>query len=501
MHVCGYLFIPVCRVQRPFNLLLINGDGIMQFNTYIFALLFMPAMVVLYFLCNKISVTFGKIAIIVGSIFFYTYSSWSGIVILGISLTINYVCVVLLRNLKKYNKCVLAITVLINVGLLLYFKYTNFAIGSYNNWFGGNIALKEIVLPLGISFFTFQQIAYIVAAYRNEIERIDLLDYLVYILYFPKILMGPLAEPVDFIKQMNNPELKKVNFDNVAYGIKIFSFGLLKKALIADTFANAVLWGYSNIESASSIDWILIMLFYTFEIYFDFSGYCDMATGVSMMLNIKLPINFDSPYKAISVRDFWKRWHISLTEFFTRYIYIPLGGSRRGRINTYINTMIVFLVSGFWHGANWTFVLWGILHGIFSIFDRVVQNIQVKIIKPIRWLITFAVVNVLWLLFRSESIDQWIYIIKTIFSFDNMHVSMELTDNFILNETAFIGALNGFSCMVILFFASLVICVIPQNNYRKLNHISFVTMFMAAIAFVWGVICLGGESVFIYNNF
>ena len=257
--------------------------------------------------------------------------------------------------------------IVVNVLLLLYFKYSNFIISTANQMLGKEWAFKELIQPIGISFFTFQQIAYIVAVYNEEIEKVSLVDYLAYILYFPKILMGPLMDPVDFHKQINDDSLKKVNWDNIACGVKIFSLGLFKKVMMADVFAKAVAWGFAGTDKVTSMDWILEMLFYTFEIYFDFSGYSDMAVGISQMLNIELPMNFDSPYKALSIRDFWKRWHLSLTRFFTKYVYIPLGGSRKGIILTCVNTMVVFLISGLWHGANQTFVLWG---GTWDIYGR-----------------------------------------------------------------------------------------------------------------------------------
>jgi alginate O-acetyltransferase complex protein AlgI len=459
-------------------------------------------------MCNRINTLIGKIAIIVGSIIFYAYSDWNTLKILVFSLTVNFVFSYIIKHVHKWNRVFITIPIVINVGLLIYFKYTDFLISNYDALLGRNVALKEIVLPVGISFFTFQQIAYIVAVYNNEIEKINLIDYMAYILYFPKILMGPLMEPKDFVEQINNSELKKFNWDNIACGIKIFSFGLFKKAFLADTFANAVSWGYNNIDVATSVDWLFIMLFYTFEIYFDFSGYSDMATGISLMINITLPINFDSPYKALSIRDFWNRWHISLTRFFTKYIYIPLGGSRRGKIVTYANTMIVFFVSGLWHGADWTFILWGILNGVISIFERITEKIQIKIIKPVRWIVTFALVNVLWLLFSSNSIIQWKDILTTILTFRNNTISIGLASNFQLYEYAllekiipYVAGLNDKFWMVVFSIASLGVCLIPMNNYRNLYKNSFVTMLLSAIAFVWGFISIGGESVFVYFNF
>lgn len=297
----------------------------MQFNSFIFILLFLPLVIMAYFIGNKINKTVGKIVIILASAIFYSYYDLSVSTVLAISLLINYFFVIVIKNCKKWKRSFVVFPIIINICLLLYFKYLNFAINNINLIFGREFALKELTMPLGISFFTFQQIAYIVSSYKEEIEQTSFIDYLAYILYFPKILMGPLIEPVDFIKQFNNEKLKTFNLDNLASGIKIFSFGLFKKMMIADVFSKAVSWGYANIDNTTSMDWILISIFYTFEIYFDFSGYSDMAVGVSSMFNISLPINFDSPYKALSVRDFWKRWHISLTKFFTKYIYIPLG--------------------------------------------------------------------------------------------------------------------------------------------------------------------------------
>ena len=481
----------------------------MQLNSYAFILLFMPIIFLLYFIGNKFGYSLGKVVIIIGSAIFYIYGGWQAALILGISIVINYLLSFVIYRLNKYRKLVVAAGVVLNAGLLLYFKYYNFFIDNINNVFSQDFQLKELILPLGISFFSFQQIMYIVNVYKKNIE-VKFVDYLLFILYFPKILMGPMAEPNDIIRQFDDPDLKKIDWNNIVSGIKIFSFGLLKKMVIADTFSKAVSWGYSNIDKATSMDWILVMLAYTFQIYFDFSGYCDMAVGVSKMLNIELPINFDSPYKAISIRDFWKRWHMTLTGFLTRYVYIPLGGSRKGEFRTYINTLIVFLVSGIWHGANWTFVLWGILHGLFSIIDRIFDKAEERLNYVVRWFGTFSVVNILWLLFRSDSITQWISILKNIFTFQNMSVSDGLLKSFLLSESSFIfdmlhlnglnNAVRGLS-MLIFLCAAMGICLIPDNNYRSMKKNNYMIMIIAAVAFVWGFLCLGSESVFVYFNF
>lgn len=410
----------------------------------------------------------------------------------------------------RHRKAVLVTAVTGNAALLLYYKYADFFLSNWNSVFEADYTLLNLILPIGISFFTFQQIAYLVWVYRDTEMKMSVFDYLAYILFFPKLVMGPLMEPEDFISQLNDTAKKKVNWENIACGIKIFSFGLFKKMVLADTFASAVVWGYADIEAATSMDWLLIMLFYTFEIYFDFSGYSDMATGVSLMLNIRLPMNFDSPYKALSIRDFWKRWHMSLTAFLTKYIYIPLGGSKKGKIRTYINTMIVFLVSGIWHGANWTFILWGLLHGLLSVTDRMFEKTQKRLMEAVRWAGTFLTVNVLWLLFRSDSIPQWKTILYQILTLQDLSVSRDLIKIFELPERMFLRDILHMSVletevrgfwMLLFLCISLGVCLIPENNYRKLLKNNAVWMLAAAGAFIWGFLCLGSESVFVYFGF
>lgn len=480
----------------------------MQFNSFVFILLFLPMTILLYFGANRLKFLWGKIVLIVASIIFYTYSGMKLATILGMSLLMNFGVTLLIQKAKKPRIFFLT-PIAVNIGLLLYFKYTNFFIGVMNQHIGTSWALRELMQPLGISFFTFQQIAYIVAVYKKEIDKVSVTDYLAYILFFPKILMGPLMDPVDFIHQINDDSGKKENWDNIACGVKIFCFGLFKKVMIADIFAKGVTWAFSDPGAATAADWILITLFYTFEIYFDFSGYSDMAVGVAQMLNITLPINFDSPYKAISIRDFWNRWHISLTKFFTKYVYIPLGGSRKGAVLTYVNTMLVFLLSGFWHGANYTFILWGVLHGLFMVADRVCENIEIKIFEPLRWFLTFCVVNALWLLFRAESVGQWKGIIKTILKMQNTTISDGLIACFRLPEVPFllqtfhlerVEGIRDFWLFVYVIVA-MGTCLVPDNNYKTRNRLSVETMMFATIAFAWGLICLSSESVFVYFNF
>ena len=480
----------------------------MNFNSYIFILLFLPVFVISYYSLSHIKPWLSKVVIIAGSLVFYCYGGIKFAAFLLASVLLNYLFAYLIAKTSN-KKAMLILAVIINVFALLFFKCRNFFIDNVNLIFSKDIVLKDLIMPLGISFITFRQIMYAVNVYKDEIKA-DIIDYLSYILYFPVLLMGPLNEHKDYIDRINDNESKKVNWDNIACGIKTFSFGLFKKVVIADTFAVAVNWAFLSIFDVTAMEWMLVMLFYTFEIYFDFSGYTDMAMGVSCMLNIDLPVNFDSPYKAFSINEFWKRWHASLTAFFTKYIYIPLGGSRKGLVRTCINIMIVFLASGLWHGANWTFILWGVLHGLFSVFDRLIIKHRDKVNPVVQWMLTFLVVNVLWLLFRSESISQWKSILGIISRFENTTVSYTLLNFFnlpelnlaagVLHLSGIIDRIRGFN-MLMFILLSFGICMIPENNYKNLKKNNWGYLVLSVITFLWGFLCLSSESVFVYFNF
>lgn len=481
----------------------------MQFNSYEFILYFLPITLLLYYIANKIGIIWGKIVIISMSILFYSWGRPRLLVYLGISIILNYLLGVIIEKTEN-QKPIIITSLVINIGLLIYFKYLVFGINNINRLFNTSIKIHDIALPLGISFYTFQQIAYIVEKANGNLKNNGLIDYLAYILYFPKLVMGPIIDPVDYICQLNNDGSKKLNLYNLACGIKVFSYGLIKKVLFADTFASSVNWVHANLNVATSMDVFLSVIFYSFEIYFDFSGYSDMAVGISMMMNIELPMNFDSPYKAISVREFWKKWHISLTKFLTKYIYIPLGGSQKGKIRTYVNTMIVFVISGIWHGANWTFVLWGILHGIFSCLDRALNKFEEKVFMPIRWLCTFGIISALWALFNAESISEWkLLLSKVLFMQDTsisegfINVFYMVENNLVKNASWFVflsDNVRGFN-MLIFAIVSAFIVFVPNNNYRDKTKLGWGSLIFSSFAFVWGILCLGAESTFVYYGF
>lgn len=232
----------------------------------------------------------------------------------------------------------------------------DFFIENINSIFNASFELKNLLLPLGISFFTFQQLSFVIDNYKENIKEYSFRQYALFVVFFPQLIAGPIVLNNETIPQFEDKDKKKLSYENFAKGLMAFAFGLAKKVLIADSLENIVNYGFYNISGLGATNAIFVMLSYTMQIYFDFSGYCDMATGIAKMFNIDLPINFNSTYKSLSVTEFWKRWHITLSKFLRTYIYFPLGGNRKGTIRTYINLFIVFLVSGLWHGANYTFI-------------------------------------------------------------------------------------------------------------------------------------------------
>lgn len=336
----------------------------MLFNSYIFILAFLPFVFVGYFFLNKLKFyKLAQVEVIIASLYFYGYFNKSYLVIISGSIILNYCfsnCL-LHFNENRLRKIVLGSSLIFNVGLLFYFKYWYFFVTNINGVFHSSYELRNIVLPLGISFYTIQQISYTVDSYHYETKGYYFLDYAQFVSFFPQLVAGPIVLHKEMIPQFQDVKNKAINAQNIAEGLHDLAVGLFKKVIIADTFGQTVAWGFSveRLPALTSMEAAIVMLSYTFQIYFDFSGYCDMATGIVSLFNIKLPINFNSPYKSRSILEFWKRWHITLTRFLREYIYFPLGGSKNGIGKTYRNIMAVYLISGIWHGANWTFLVGG----------------------------------------------------------------------------------------------------------------------------------------------
>jgi D-alanyl-lipoteichoic acid acyltransferase DltB (MBOAT superfamily) len=266
--------------------------------------------------------------------------------------------------------------------------------------------MTNIILPLGISFFTFTQIAFLVDAYKGKVQEYDLLNYMLFVTYFPHLLAGPILHHSEMMPQFISRWNRAVRWRNIAIGLFLFSIGLFKKVIIADTFSG---WAHSGFDMADTLNFFeawATSLSYTIQLYFDFSGYTDMAIGASLMFNIRLPINFNSPYKAKDIQDFWRRWHMTLSRFLRDYIYIPLGGNKVGKYRNYGNLFAVFLIGGLWHGASWMFVIWGALHGGAIIIHRIWKDLGFRMWGWLGWFITFNFVNIAWVFFRAEDFEN-----------------------------------------------------------------------------------------------
>lgn len=495
----------------------------MLFNSYIFIFVFLPLTLGSYYGLHKLGKpVFAKVALILMSFWFYGYFNPSYLWIMCSSIVVNYLLSQLLQRrwegtiskgqLALLKKALLGIGLIFNLGLIFYFKYYDFFVDNLNKVFSTDFQLKNIVLPLGISFFTFQQVSYMVDSYRGETKEYNFTDYTLFVTFFPQLIAGPIVLHNEVLPQFEDKNNWKINWDNIARGLYMFAAGLVKKAVIADTLSGSVSWGYSHLGSGlTSMDAILTMLAYTFQIYFDFSGYCDMATGLGYMFNIHIPMNFNSPYKALSVVDFWKRWHLTLTRFLRTYVYFPLGGSRKGEVRTYINIIAVFLVSGLWHGANWTFILWGFLHGMGNALTRMFRKQWGHLHIVIQWGITFLFVNLTWIFFRADSISQAVNFIRRIFGFQSFSVRDGLLNTFGLKELKFIychipilnrviASVHGFD-MLILLTASLILCLVFKNNQEMEFKPDTKKAVFTVLCLIWGIFSLSGVSEFLYFNF
>jgi len=373
------------------------------------------------------------------------------------------------------------------------------------------------MLPLGISFFTFQQLSYVIDSYKGDVPIYNFWDYALFVTYFPQLIAGPIVTHDEMVPQFADKKKKKFNYENFSKGLYAFALGMAKKVIIADLFGLVVDSAFEDVSSIGTMNALLVMLSYTFQIYFDFSGYCDMATGIGKMMNIDITMNFNSPYKAISIVDFWKRWHITLTRFFTRYIYIPLGGNRKGEFRTYINILIVFLVSGIWHGANWTFILWGALHGIANIITRFIDkktnlfsNPKSKIIKICLWFITFIFINLSWVIFRADSVTQAFEFFKQLFSMNFVPLNNDYIDllrpdglTFVCYFIPIVGDyIIKFAPAILILFALVIsTCFINTNERIKKFKPDLIKSFITAVMLVWSVMSFAGVSSFLYWNF
>lgn len=488
----------------------------MLFNSYVFILVFLPIVWSIYFLLNKCRCyKFAQVALIVSSFVFYGYQTPKLCFLLGGTIVGNYVFHRILTRMEegKVKKLVLFAGILANLSLIFYFKYFDFFLENVNRLVANDFVLKNIALPLGISFFTFQQISMLVDSSKQGMERYSFIEYALFVSYFPQLVAGPIVLHQELIPQFRDETKKKVNLENMITGVEYFVFGFAKKVLIADAFARICDAGYENMTTLNAYSTVLTILAFTLQIYFDFSGYCDMALGLGKLFNFELPMNFNSPYKATSIAEFWKRWHMTLTRFLTTYLYIPLGGNRKGTWRTYVNIMIVFTISGLWHGAAWTFVLWGIMHGAMQVLHRMGKSFFDKLPGWLMWAGTFAFVNVAWVFFRAEYFRQPFRLLARLITggggLCQEALLLPACENSVL-MTFLEGLLPGGGyawaqqiCMLLWFVAWIIICAkAPSSHEIVAKRIRSNRYFMAlGVLFAWTFVWLLQISKFIYFNF
>lgn len=494
----------------------------MLFNSYEYIFLFLPITFAVYFLLNRKRLTVAaKTWLVLSSLFFY---SWWNIkyfpLILG-SIFFNYAAGTILargssrqesEGLTKGNTgktIILLVAIAGNIVLLGYYKYTDFLIGNINYLAEWQIPLVRIVLPLGISFFTFTQIAYLVDSYKGLVREYSLLNYCLFVTFFPHLLAGPIIHHKEMMPQFASMRNKALNGRNIAIGLYLFSIGLFKKVIIADEFAVWAAAGFDEAKVLSFAQAWLTSLSYTFQIYFDFSGYTDMALGSALLFNIRLPINFNSPYKSLNIQEFWQRWHMTLSRFLRDYIYVPLGGNRSGEARTYLNFMATFLIGGLWHGAGWNFIVWGFLHGIAMVISGLWKRNKFPMNKVFAWFITFNFINATWVFFRAKTWDDAIKVLRGMCGLTEIRLP-----SFLAGKLSFLhdrGITFGENLVVIkaegytvwMLAAALVAVLVLKNSNEMVGRFrpDWRSAAFAAIVATYTIFNLSKVTQFIYFQF
>lgn len=465
----------------------------MLFTSPVFLFIFLPVVLIIYYLSP---VKLKNLCLIIFSLFFYSWGEGKALLVLLLMITANYFFGLIIGS-SKYKKIWLAVAVIFDLGYIFYFKYLVFSLGIFSSFLlkigKSGWTLPEIIMPLGVSFVTFHLISYVFDVYRKEIKaEKNILNFGLYILMFPHLIAGPIVRYKDIGVQIKKRQVSK---DLLAEGIRRFVQGLAKKVLIANVMAANADQIFSIFPQFLSGKIVWLALFsYSLQIYFDFSGYSDMAIGLAKMFGFSFKENFNYPYIATSIKDFWRRWHISLSSWFRDYLYIPLGGNRKGKIRTLINIAIVFTLTGLWHGADWHFVFWGAYFGFFLILENIfLGNLLNKLGKFWQHLYTMSVVIIGWLFFRIDSLSYAIYLLKVMIGINPNKVSVYQLGTF-MNKEFWIITIVG------------LIMVTPWGNkiYQKIiNKLPIIEVASLGILLVLSIMQLAGDTYnpFIYFRF
>lgn len=368
-----------------------------------------------------------------------------------------------------------------NLGVLGFFKYTHFLVENIEWALGTRFHLMEIVLPLAISFFTFQQIAYLVDSYRGTTRETELVNYFLFVTFFPQLIAGPIVHHAEVLPQFEDETRKTLSWDNIARGLHVFAIGLFKKVVLADSLSLFVRLGFDTNVPLSVFEAWVVTFSYTFQLYFDFSGYTDMGLGAARMFNIELPKNFRSPYQSRNIQEFWRRWHITLSRWLTSYLYIPLGGSRQGLTRTLRNLIITFLLGGLWHGAGWTFIVWGACHGIATVVHRLFSLTRKQLPWILAWFFTFLFVHIAWIFFRAVTLQSAFLKIKALFGFAPLF-AMNIFDRVHIFDFSLYMSLLGLSFVIVLAFPNSQ----ELSKRLQLTHVEVAKLvFLLTISFLF----------------
>ncbi len=460
----------------------------MVFSSAVFLLAFLP----IVFVCNSlIKKEYSNYLLLVSSLIFYAWGEPYLVLLMIASVIVNWAIGLLLtRTQNGVKKLILTVGVVCDLGILGYYKYAGFLAETFNGIAGKEILpVVEIALPIGISFFTFQAISYVIDVYRGETDASNnLVNVALYISFFPQLIAGPIVKYRDINKQIEN---RSVKWYDVSDGFKRFIYGLGKKVLISNALGLCVdtIYAYNITEIDARTAWIGALA-YTFQIYYDFSGYSDMAIGLGKMFGFNILENFNYPYLSKSITEFWRRWHISLGSWFREYVYIPLGGNKKGTARTYVNLIIVFFLTGLWHGADMSFVIWGLYHGLFTIVERVGFKKILDKSKFLSMIYTFFIVNIGWVLFRTDDTMMGLrFIARMMLPWRHQDIGIE-TWNYMDNKTIF-----AFGCAIL--GMGVIKSIVPESIRKRWNGSVIEAIYCVAIL----ILCLASVASDTYNPF
>ncbi len=499
----------------------------MLFNSYIFICILLPVALLGWYGLNYFGLNRAASIFLTGiSLWFYGYFNVFYLLIIICSIAFNYVVSLIADRAREegLGRLLMVIAVFVNLGILFYFKYFDFFLQNLNAVTGAGVPLKGILLPLGISFFTFQQLSYVIDRCLGRVEHAGLIEYAQFVTFFPQLIAGPIVLHDELIPQFRDLSLRRFDIEFFARGVRLFVLGLAKKMLLADVLAGPVNYAFAISHDLDSLTIVFVMLMYAFELYFDFSGYCDMAMGIGLMFNIVLPMNFDSPYQSSTVKELWNRWHMTLSRFFITYVYVPLGGSRRGYARTLLNILIVFTLSGLWHGANWTYVLWGLINGLFVIWDNLCivgvegtdykRECRVYIPRRVGQVLTFCSFLLTLVFFRSSSVPEAFRLIGTAFSFKwngrltDVLSHLSSPEFYVVEEAARMASEKLVPWVHVVMSAlmialSFVLVMGPSVTVRAVRETERPVRraILLGVLFVWCFTSLSQVSTFLYFNF